>query len=158
MITSTVNNKSETNLVSIDDIDHEQWLSEVIPSLPMVVCNSLRAAGAVQALWVRNYSRGGVDIYISSTFARLSAIKQILTGAGITRKRWPKPPYRCSRPGGRYFSLRTHYNPAGTALPKRYSLKLNLEQHVKLEKYAQRLCQTPRQAAQALFDSALKGV
>lgn len=152
MSTTTVNNES--------DIDPEQWLS-AMPAPPTAVCARLEAAG-VRAKWYpeswpRETARGG-DIFIQSTFSKLPAIKQILIESDVKRSKWPRPPRWRRRKGACQIRLLINCPAAGPAVPSTVCLKLTIEQRLKLEQYAQRLSQTPKMAAQALFDNALNAV
>ncbi|HEY5912780.1 MAG TPA: hypothetical protein VJA21_19440 [Verrucomicrobiae bacterium] len=151
--------------VSPEDIDSEKWIS-TMPSPPSVVCESLHRA-RVFAHWHPDYEitndqrviyKPAGDLIIWSSFARLPVIKKILRESGVPRTKFPRT-VAGMRPGRRtHLRLRIRYNAAGPEVRSSISLKLKLEQKLKLEHYAQRVGKTLHQAAQALFDQTVKDV
>jgi len=145
------------NTKSTDDIDLEQWLTEM-PAPPATVLARLKAA-KVRAYWLdrRHAAPGRGDLIIESSLTKLPLVKKILIKSGVKRSKWPHR--RPWQQNGRYKRrLIVKYSPVGPAAPSVVPLNLTVEQRLKLEQYAQSLSQPPKMAAQALFNDALNAV
>jgi hypothetical protein len=145
------------NTKSTDDIDLEQWLAEM-PAPPTTILARLKAA-KVRAYWLdrRHAAPGSGDLIIESSFTKLPLVKKILIKSGVKRSKWPhRRPWQQNE---RYkLRLIVKYTPVGPAASSVVPLKLTVKQRLKLEQYAQSLCQPPKMAAQALFNDALNKV
>jgi len=137
-----------------DDIDLEQWLSEM-PAPPVAVCDRLEAAGVHAYLWRRDTK--SVWMRIHSTFANLPVIQQILIESGVNplsgihRFKWPRP-----RSPKRRLSMSIRFKWAGPPLSVREREGLLMTKYIKEGENGIRLARldsatTPEEVQAALY-------